>query len=628
MLKSLLKDVCNSIRRSTPHKHPTAPAEQLEDWRTAYRGASTEARAALFARVNAYIADHPNVKQGWTLRADWLLQEKRLAESEHDYRRALQLDPLSPAAQEGIGLALLQIGRLDEAYLHLELAHKLQPMNSDVLTHWGLVALEMGNLEDAQKKFERAVERNVENPHAWHNLGLVAIKRHQSAKAVEYLQRAISLKPDHGLAYSNIALAYRDDERIDEAVAAARRAVQLKKESARIWVVLGDVLVDAGEFSEAEQALLHAAQLDPSLAAPYIGLGKLYTGWARHTDAEGAYSRALQLVPGEAEATAGLAQAELLQGRFASGWDHYEARKHTSSAPVRQFPFVEWEGESLAGRTILVHAEQGLGDIILFASCVPDLVAQGASVILETDPRLATIFKRSFDGATVVGHDSREGGPGWLQELQGVERHASLGSLPRFLRRSYTDFPRHTGYLRADPELIAKWREKIAAEVGSGPVIGVAWRGGLIRSGGRQRSLPLDQLLTAVGPTGAHVISLQYGNVDEEVRAANARPGVRLTHWPEALRDQDEVAALTCALDAVVTVCSTQAHLTGALGQPGCVLVPASPNWRYGASGTSTPWYPSLTLARQARLGDWSDGLAAAEGWLAQRLGLRSIAAV
>jgi hypothetical protein len=379
------------------------------------------------------------------------------------------------------------------------------------------------------------------------------------------------------------------------------------------------VLVDAGEFEEAERALQRAVTLDAKLAAPLVALGKLYTAWGRHEAAEAAYVAALERAPQSAEAMGGLGQVELLQGRFDVGWDHYEARKQTDAAPVRKFPFLEWRGESLAGRTVLVHAEQGLGDIILFSSCVPDLQAQGARVILETEPRLAALLARSFPDAIVVGHDSREGGLEWLRGLPEVERHVAIGSLPRFLRAAAERFPAHGGYLRAEPARVAYWRERLAT-FGDRPVVGLAWRGGLLRSGGAQRSLNLHELLRSLQGTGARFVSLQYGDVQAEVDDANTLLGEEMQHWPETLIDQDEVAALTSALDAVITVCSTQAHLTGALGLTGCVLVPANPNWRYGAAGAATPWYPSLTLVRQPRLGDWSDTLAAARDWLDHRL--------
>jgi tetratricopeptide (TPR) repeat protein len=613
MLKNLLSELGKSLRRGDAGA--TTVVDPLEGWRTEFRRADPTRREALMAAVDAWITAHPQRKQGWTLRGDWRLQLGALDDAEQDYRKALQIDPLSPGAQEGLGLALLHAGRLDDAYLHLEMAHKLKPMDADILNHWGLVALEMGNLGDARAKFERAVERDIRNPHTWHNLGLVATKLGRPVKGIEYLRRAIELKSDHGLAYSNIALAYRDAEQLDESLAAARRAVELKAGNSRVWVVLGDVLIDAGEFEESERALENALQLNAGDHTALIALGKLHAASGRHKEAELAYRDALALSPGNAEAQGGLGQLELLLGRFEAGWDDYEARRRSETAPVRDFPFLEWDGGDLAGRTVLVHAEQGLGDLILFASCLPDLMTRAGHVVVETYPRLAALFERSFPGATVVGRDVSEPGIDWLRELPPIERHVAAGSLPRWLRRHASAFPRHTGYLRADDERVAALSERLAA-LGQGPALGIAWRGGLLRSAGAQRSLPLEELLRTLAPFGMPLVSLQYGDVGAEVEAAAHATGVPVHHWPELLIDQDDAAALTSAVAAVITVCQTQAHLTGALGRPGCVLVPTNPNWRYGAAGDATPWYPSLHLARQSRVGDWSGALAGVATWV------------
>jgi tetratricopeptide (TPR) repeat protein len=618
MLKNLLLDLGQRLRRpkSGGESRSTDP---IESWRDEFSRADGPRRQTLGLQLDDWIAAHPDRKQGWTLRGDWRLKLGDLPGAEQDFRRALLLDPLSPSAQEGIGLTLLQAGRLEEAYLHLESAHKLQPMNAEVLTHWGLVALEMGNLGDAHAKFERAVERDVRNPYAWHNLGLVALKQGRTADGIEHLRRAIELKPDHGLAHSNIALAYRDADRLDDALAAARRATELKADNARVWVVLGDLLTDAGELGEAEQSLQLASRLAPMSEGAWIALGKLYAASDRPADGLQAYRQALELVPNSAEAELGLGQLELLQRHFDTGWDLYEARKRTLARPVRSFPFIEWQGEDLTGRTLLVHAEQGLGDLILFSSCLPEVIERAGHVVVETYPRLASLFARSFPGATVIGRDTRDSSLDWLHGLPPVDRQIAIGSLPKLLRRDAASFPAHVGYLKADTVAVARARQRLA-ELGPGPKLGIAWRGGLVRSAGVQRSVSLGDLLAALKPLGVHLVSLQYGQVTENVEAASRACGVTLTHWPELLDNQDDAAALTCALDGVLTVCQTQAHLTGALGRPGCVLVPACPNWRYGTTANHTPWYPSLHLVRQGELDDWSDALQRACEWAAQTL--------
>lgn len=615
MLKNLLHELGKSLRREPV----SVPADPLEGWKAAFRGAAAPQRAALVAQLDAWISEHPERKQGWILRGDWRLRSGDLSGAEQDYRRALQLDPISPSTQEGLGLTLLQAGRLDDAYLHLETAHKLEPMNADVLNHWGLVALEMGNLGDARAKFERAVERDIRNSHACHNLGLVAIRQGQIDKGIEHFLRAIQLKPDFAVAHRNLSQAYRDAERIDDSIAAARRAAELRPEQASSWIVLGDALVNAGRFDEAETALDRACELAPDSVDAQVGLGKLFTALRRTAAGEQAYQQALTLSPGHAEAEHGLALLELLAGRYPSGWRHYEARRRLRNTPIRTFPYVEWDGAPLRDHTVLVHAEQGLGDLILFAAYLPFVIAEAKHVVIETYPRLASLFARSFPDATVVGRDVTQSDASWLEKLPPVDRQIAAGSLPRHLHGRLESAHRTSGYLTPDPARVEAFRSRLDA-LGPEAKVGIAWRGGLVRSAGRQRSIELVPLLKALSGLNVHLVSLQYGDVGDEVEQAQLAVGARLHHWPDALVDQDDAAALTRSLDAVVTVCQTQAHLTGAIGHDGCILVPANPNWRYGASGNRVPWYPTLHLIRQQQAGSWDAPLAEAAAWVMTKL--------
>jgi len=596
-----------------------ARSTRLQALATEFDSADRPRRVALLAELQAWLESEPQSLRGWALLGDWQARLGKLADSEDAYRRALRLNPTDAGAQEGIGLTLLKAGRLEEAYLHLETAHKQQPMHADVLVHWGLVCLEAGDLAQAGDKFQRAIDRSPRNPHAWHNLGLVALRAGDAGRGIAHLRRAIEFDPAMGIAHSNLALACRDAQMLDESLQEARRAVALKPGNVRYQVILGDLLTDAGDLAAAEQALDEAARLGPTDAGMRVGFGKLFMACGRYDEAQAVLEQALKADPDDAEAAAGLGQLQLLRGQFDTGWSLYEARWRTPTAQTRSFPVPRWQGENLSGKTLLVHAEQGLGDIILFSGCVPDVIAQAQHVIVETYPRLAALLQRSFPQATVVGRDVREPGQAWLATLPPIDLHLPIGSLPMWLRRSREDFPRHTGYLIADAQRVAAMRQQLAA-LGPGLKLGIAWRGGLARTAGVQRSLGLAQLLAALAPTGARLISLQHDAAETELAHAQDAAGVMVTHWPEAVADQDAAAALTCALDAVVTACQTQAHLTGALGQSGCVLVPRHPNWRYGLDEDSLPWYPSLHLKRKVAMNDWGPPLAEAADWVSAQV--------
>lgn len=616
MLRSLLGELVRPMAR---RRHRTEIDHlDLATWKAAFSGADRQRREALVDELQAWIEKRPDDCDALTHAGDALARLARHEEAEDTFRRALRQNASWPAALEGLGLALLRQGHLEEANLYLESAHKHDSMNAEFMVHWGLVALEMGHLSDAAQKFQGAIDRDPKNPHAWHNLGIAAIRAGDTVRGLAHFQRAIDIKPDFGIAHSNLALAYRDAERLEKGLEHARRAVELKASSARFHVILADLLTDAGDLDHARAALDEAVARDPQEASIGIAAGKLYAAWGRHDEAEEALRQVLSNSTDNPEAAAGLGQLRLLHHDFEAGWDLYEARRRTLTSPKRQFSADEWQGESLEGKTLLVHAEQGLGDIIFFCGCLADLIPRAGHIVLETYPRLAGLLQRSFPQATVIGRDIRDPDDQWLRSVPPLDFHIPIGSLPRWLRRRSLDFRPHDGYLTPDASRVEGFRQRLKRSAGV-PAVGIAWRGGLARTARLQRSVRLEDMLTALAPLGVQVVNLQHGDVADELERAYKKTGVPVSHWPEQLVDQDDAAALTHALDGVVTVCQTQAHLTGALGRPGCVLVPRHPNWRYGLSGPTVPWYPSLTMVRQVTRDRWDEPLDAAASWVRRR---------
>ena len=261
----------------------------------------------------------------------------------------------------------------------------------------------------------------------------------------------------------------------------------------------------------------------------------------------------------------------------------------------------------------MLYGEQGIGDEIMFASCVSDLLATGVACTLACDPRLATLFTRSFPGARVRGIDSPD-----ALASEPCDQQAALGDLPRVLRSRAEDFPVHAGYLRADPARVAHWRRELD-RYGDGPKIGISWRGGTPLTRGSVRSLKPGDLAPVLGLPGLTWISLQYGEVDADLAALFDTHGIAIQHWASAIDDYDETAALVCALDLVVSVCTAVVHLSGALGRDAWVLTPSAAEWRYGRRGESMPWYPSVRLFRQQAEGDWSGPIGAVRDGLVAR---------
>jgi tetratricopeptide (TPR) repeat protein len=353
------------------------------------------------------------------------------------------------------------------------------------------------------------------------------------------------------------------------------------------------------------------AELYDSRAATWQELGRLPEAFAD-------YERALALRPDFPLARFHRSMALLLAGDFRRGWDDYELRRLNPEHARSEAGLPRWDGAALGGRTLLITREQGLGDEIMYASMLPQLIAQAGRCLVECDPRLLALLGRSFPAATFFGTVPGSRLPDSIPRAS-IDLAIEAGSLAGYLRREPADFPRHAGYLRADPAKVARWRERLAG-LGPGLKVGLSWTGGVRKTRRALRSLSLEQMLPLLRLPGLRFVSLQYTpDAGAAVKELRARHGIEVAHWQDGIDDYDETAALACALDVTVSVCTSLVHLCGALGRPAWVLTPLSPEWRYGISGETMPWYSSVRLFRQTAYADWGPVLERVAGALAER---------
>jgi len=502
------------------------------------------------------------------------------------------------------------------ARFYLRLANVVEPSNADVWNELGLVEITLGNFESAEESIQNAVGRNPEHAEAWNNLGMILGRRRELGIARRHFLRAVFLKPEFYMAACNLGLVSRDLERFEDAERELRRALDLDPCPTAARLNLAVVLQDLGRSDEAREILEAAHAQVPQDADVAAALSALWLRLGDGTHATHFAERALACAPENPEARLALGTAQLAAGNFAQGWENYEARLFGGHGVQRQYPIARWRGEALRGKRLFVYGEQGLGDEIMFASCIPDLIADEVHCLLDCNPRLRGLLRESFRAVDVLDALSRPESP----EVIDVQADfcTPIASLPRYLRTSRARFAGGKPYLKADERRTAAWRERLAALGAAGLNVGVSWRGGLARTGRTQRSLDLEALLPVLGTPGVHWVSLQHDANQEEVAALETRHGVTVTAWHEAHADLGETAALMCALDMVITVCSTVVHLAGALGRNTLVLTPHGAEWRYMLEGTSMPWYASVALIRQSRPNDWSDVLAA----VGERLGV------
>ncbi len=491
--------------------------------------------------------------------------------------------------------------------------------HDDAAAHFGLglACVKQQQDEDAADSFLLAAHfaPGLAEPH--YQLALLAQKSGDLAAALKHTARALSLRADYADAHNlagACALAAGDPQ---SAVASFARAVELMPANARSHSNLGYVLLrDIGDFERGAAHLETALRLDGADVEVLCNYCELLSQQGRTDEIIAICNELLRAQPDLHEVRLNLALALLRKGRFGAGWPDYEARKRTRSNYLpRPYSLPEWQGQPLAGRTLLVYAEQGLGDEIMFASCLPQVLAQAGRCILECSPRLAPLFARSFPQAVVHGAAQSTQDPAWLQTQGEIDFQVAAGSLPGWLRRRREDFPAHAGYLHADPQRVEFWRARLRS-AGHPLKVGLAWRGGTPSTRRGPRSFALTQLAPILNTPGIRFVSLQHDATNEEITGASgAEAG--LEHWPWVVADIDETAALVSALDLVITVCSVTVHLAGALGRRAWVMVPAVAEWRYLESGETMPWYPEIRMFRQPRPGDWPPVIAEIAGRLA-----------
>ncbi len=521
-----------------------------------------------------------------------------------DLEKAVALDPGHALAHRWLGVLLVREHDYSQAAEHLERALALNPGLPDGWMDLGTVYYLRRDLNRAAACYRAVVEAEPDAAPAHGNLGVVLKDAGRLDEALVHLRRAHGIDPSGEGVFRNLVSTLVEADQCEEALATARAQLARYPDSYETHLFLGFAHQKLHEpfaaLSCYETALARRSD-DPEL---YYNRGIAYQDVGRVEEAFLDYERALAMRGEFPLAEFHRALAWLQSGDYERGWDGYEARKHSSDFPKFASTLPQWDGTPLAGRSISIRREQGVGDEIMFSSMFPQVVGIARECVIECERRLVGIFARSFPGATVYPTADDRRVPDHIAS-RGIDVEVAAGSLPQFLRRRIADFPAHRGYLKADPQRVDRWRERLS-QLGSGPKIGVSWSGGVRKTRQPLRSIPLERWLPILRVPGARFVSLQYTrDAAAEVATLSAQHGARIEHWAEAIEDFEETAALLCALDQVISVCTAAIHLGGALGRPVWVMAPYSPEWRYGFSGDKMPWYPSVKIYRQPAFGNW-----------------------
>jgi Flp pilus assembly protein TadD len=424
------------------------------------------------------------------------------------------------------------------------------------------------------------------------------------AQAIEHYLRALSLRADHAPSHNNIGVIRQQWGEADAAVAAYRRAIESNPQFGVAWFNLGNCFREDNRLEEAIECYRRALALMPADDETRLNLAVTLRDRRQLEEAFALLDEVPLASPHRPRAQVNRSMLHLLRGELGAGWDAYEARIQLESNQ-RAIPALRWNGAPLAGRSIVLFSEQGIGDQVMFASCLPDLLKGSGTSFVECDARLVPLFSRSFPRVTAVASASHAAA---LPSVEHCDVLDYVGTLPRFLRRRIEDFPQTTGYLRPDPNLLAKWRSSLARS-GGALKVGISWHGGKDAETRRRRSIPLESWGPMFQVPGVQFVNMQYGWAAREAVRVKDRFRIRLDDGSDcdALHDLDDFAAKIAALDLVVTVDNSTAHLAAALGRPVWTLLPFAPDWRWMLDRETTPWYPTMRLLRCRAADDWTE---------------------
>lgn len=421
--------------------------------------------------------------------------------------------------------------------------------------------------------------------------------------AAAAFSRAALLAPSLAQAHLNLGVALRRLGQLDAAIASYRRALAITEADAGLHSNLGNALRAAGRLEEAESHLARAHALDPAQPTFAFNLALLLRDRRRHGEARDLLARLVAAEPGNADYAWDLALTDLYLKDYRGGFAGYEARWGLARAQVRELPGERWRpGAALAGKTVLIAAEQGFGDALQFARFLPLVARRGARVVLECQPELADLFARIPGVAQVVAKHA---------PLPAYDLWAPIMSLAWLLEVSWRTLPTPQAYL-APPAPLATPLER---PPGTTLNVGLVWAGKTLP---RDRSWPLEQLLPLMDDPRAAFWSLQMGERADDLGRLGANHLVR--DLSTRLKTFGDTAAAMAELDLVITIDSAPAHLAGALGRPTWVLLRYVSDWRWLDEGEACPWYPSMKLFRQPAPDDFATPVAAMKAELARLL--------
>ena len=525
------------------------------------------------------------------------LQQGRHEEALNRFRDIVRLRPDYAEAHANMGIALHQLGRLDPAIACYERALALKAdlqsvrdslnqarqqcaaaaprptelstrptQHAELQAHYqaAMAFAQQGKLAEAEAAFRELLKVEPNHIDALHNLGTVLFIKRQWNSAIACFEQVLRQKPDHVQANYNLGVALQEANRLSEAIDRYRQALLLQPSHVDANNNLGNILREQGNLDEALASFERAFASDPNHKGTRFNL----------------------------------AIARLLRGDWERAWLDYELRTVAPGVHLMQLDQPRWDGSPLTGRTVLLFAEQGFGDVLQFVRYAPLVKKRGGGVIVDCHPQLVPLLRSAAGIDYLVGRGDKD---------PPFELQVPLLSLPGIFRTSLGSIPKAIPYLRAKTELVEYWRQKLAPL--GGLKVGIAWQGNPTYRSDHLRSIPLATFAPLAEVHQVHLISLQKGSGARHL--SNRTAPFPLVDFGSGLDEASgafmDTAAIMMNLDLVICSDSAIPHLAGALGVPVWVPVPLVPDWRWLLGREDSPWYPSMRLFRQTSYADWED---------------------
>ena len=504
-----------------------------------------------------------------------------------------------PRALSRLGLLQAKHGFAEDALLNLAKVVQYLPNRAEAYNDLAVAYGVLGDYVEALNSFEQSLRLKPDSFEVLINAGRAAEALWEHERAMAYFRRALSLKPDSGKTKLLLGLSQLSGADSDDLGNILQEVAVEDTYEAQFNVGIARMALD--RFEEGWSALERARDLAPDRYEPYCMLGFFAGLRGRAKEAEALYGRGIALNPHDPRAVMSHGVILLALGEFERGWDEFERRFQLYGYKdlMDRFPRdALWDGSELAGKTLLVWAEQGLGDQIQFVRYIPMVAGGDAEVIVQCDRPLVRLFKQVPGASRIVPNGER-----WPP----FDFHCPIVSLARVMGTRMTSIPAEVPYLRAEAELAAQWRDKLSHL--SGIRAGLVWAGSrlgnmpILESFDQRRSLALREFLPLWEVRNVTFISLQKGTAAQEVQVLT--PDHPLADFTDDLHDFADTAALVENLDLVISVDTSVAHLAGAMGKPVWILCRLGGDWRWLLDRTDSPWYPSARLFRQRRYMEW-----------------------